>query len=606
VVPVIAGCAFLVAGIVIAVCWDGIQGALTGKGRKDGQAAVDGKDKDGGNGNDKDRGKGEGRGERRLFPRRALIISIHDYLYANPIQDGSKGTFASATSNVSGLIKALVGAGDDKHPGLRIPLTQITHLSDAARPEKSAVPPLKSVVQKGLVDFLQGSRKQDRVMVFFIGHSAELGGKAYLMPVEGEFDQVKTLIPLSWVYEQLAKCPARQKVLVLDAHRFNAGQGLERPASGTMGPAFAKEVANPPAGVQVWSACGQGQRSYETDDAPLGVFLESFRLALEPPSGVKGALEGRIQQPDDLIPVDQLHAAVTKLVNDDLKRRKWTQAPVLAGKPPAGGATYDRAEAPPRPVKLERPVVANLSVIKEVLDEVKVPPVRGGAESAPLNFKAMPPFSEEALAKLADTGDPGAMLRTAVHKARVVLWAVSTSPAPADLAGEVEALRKEVKVDLGIMKERYQAPTPGRAEIVFKERVYDDGRKMARVVLTLKDALREFNAAAAQRDKATPRWQANYDFVKAALQAQMAYLEEYQSLLGQIRKEFPPLDRNLYNGWRLASQETMQGDAAGKKLARASRATLAKMAKNLDGTPWGVLAKREKLTTLGLEWMPAR
>jgi hypothetical protein len=594
----IASCVFVVAGIVAAVNWDRIQKAFEEKGKvaaggdKEGEGETSGKGKK--------RKKPIGESPRGLFPRRVLIVSIHDYLYANPIHDGHEGSDASFTSNLGGLIRAL---GE----GLKVPLTEIVHLSDKARPATAAVPPLKPIIEKGLIDFLQGSRKQDRVMVFFIGHSVEIGGKAYLMPVEGEFDDAKTLIPLKWVYQQMARCPARQKVLVLDANRYNPGQGLERPASGKMGAAFAKEVANAPAGVQVWSACGAKEESVATDDAPIGVFLESLRQALQPEKrGMKGALEGKFQEPDDLIPVEKLHTAVKGLVAADLSRRKRTQTPGLVGKPPASGAHYDKAEAPARVVKLARPEVANLNFLKEVLAEVSVPPVRGGAASTPLNFKALPPLSEAALAKYMDAGDPGAKVRTAVHKARLVLWAVSTSAVPRDLEGEVAQLRKEVKVDLSIMQERYAAPAAGRAENLFKERVYDDGRKMARIVLTLKETLREYEKAAKERDKATPRWQANYDFVKTALQAQMAYLEEYQSLLGQIRKELPPLNRELYNGWRLASQTTMQGDAAGKKLAKASRKTLTKMSKGLAGTPWGVLAKREKLTALGLDWQPAR
>ena len=42
------------------------------------------------------------------------------------------------------------------------------------------------------------------------------------------------MIPLKWVYEQMAKCKARQKVLVLDVNRLNPGHGLERPNGGPM------------------------------------------------------------------------------------------------------------------------------------------------------------------------------------------------------------------------------------------------------------------------------------------------------------------------------------------------------------------------------------
>jgi hypothetical protein len=50
----------------------------------------------------------------------------------------------------------------------------------------------------------------------------------------------------------------------------------------------------------------------------------------------------------------------------------------------------------------------------------------------------------------------------------------------------------------------------------------------------------------------------------------------------------------------------LQGDTTGKKLAKSSRKTLDQLAKDHAGTPWEVLAKREKLTALGLEWQPIR
>jgi len=77
-------------------------------------------------------------------------------------------------------------------------------------------------------------------------------------------------------------------------------------------------------------------------------------------------------------------------------------------------------------------------------------------------------------------------------------------------------------------------------------------------------------------------------------------------MLGSIRREFPPLDPNLHGGWKLASQSKLQGDKAGREYEREARKVLDKLIKDNAGTPWEVLAKREKLTNLGLEWQPAR
>ena len=74
------------------------------------------------------------------------------------------------------------------------------------------------------------------------------------MPLEGELDRPETLIPFKWFCGELARCPARQKVLILDVCRLNPVSGAEDryPGHGdAMGPklAAADQVAPPPAGV---------------------------------------------------------------------------------------------------------------------------------------------------------------------------------------------------------------------------------------------------------------------------------------------------------------------------------------------------------------------
>ena len=61
--------------------------------------------------------------------------------------------------------------------------------------------------------------RPDRVLILFAGHAVEIEKEAYLIPYEGNKDEAKTLISLSWVYNQLAKSKARQKILVIDAFR---------------------------------------------------------------------------------------------------------------------------------------------------------------------------------------------------------------------------------------------------------------------------------------------------------------------------------------------------------------------------------------------------
>jgi hypothetical protein len=357
--------------------------------------------------------------------------------------------------------------------------------------------------------------------------------------------------------------------------------------------------------VQVWSACAGGQQSQEFEESSLGLFLDSLRTTLTPEKGQKGALAGKIQKPDDLIPVEALAEAVNEKMAAQTERRKvGKQVAFLAGKPPASGAEYDRSETPAEAPALPVVNAGDLTLVKEIMKDISLPPLKGGEGSGQdVPFALLPPFAPGVLKKY-QGGDlpPDAKLRQAVHEARVALWAVSPSKPPPEIDADVKAFRTKLKVDLSIMQDkRYGRPGGGEAETAFKNKVVEDLRAMAPVIARLDFVLEQLKEAGEEKDKAPPRWQANYLFILARFQAQLAYLEEYQGLLGRMRLELPPHDPNIHSGWRMASKEKAS-DQSGKKLERAARKIYAELAKEHPGTPWEVLAKREKLTTLGLEW----
>ena len=162
-----------------------------------------------------------------------------------------------------------------------------------------------------------------------------VGQRCLSRSIEGELDRADTLIPLKWFYEQLAKCKARQKVLVLDGNRYNRAFGQERPGGEEMGPKLDAMLKEPPAGVQVWSSCIAKQRSFATDDYPMGIFLDSLLVALR-----RGG-EGKIQGVEEAMPLDRYVEPVNKLIKDDLSKRKLEQVSRLTGKEADSGAAYD-------------------------------------------------------------------------------------------------------------------------------------------------------------------------------------------------------------------------------------------------------------------------
>lgn len=547
----------------------------------------------------KERGKKPNPPGSNIFPRRALVISVHDYLYANPLQSGMPGPQAK---NLNNFINSL-------NSGLHMPLTQIAHLSDDAGPRWGKRAPTKTVIEKTLTSFLDTSRPQDCILVFFLGHAVELGDEVYLAPIEGELDKAETLIPLKWVYEQLAKCKARQKVLVLDGNRYNQTFGQERPGGEEMGPKLDALLQAPPPGVQVWSSCSAKERSFASDDYPLGVFLDSLQKALQ--QGGKG----KIQKADEPVPVEHYVALVNQFMQNDLKRRKIEQVSRLTGKEADSGAAYDPKQPPAPDAKTalaQSPVgdEKNKKLVEVVLGQIGTPPIKVTHEF-PLRYDALPPFPAAALKKYEDDSpNPNSPLRQAVQKARTILWAIYPpgNNEPSQLRNEINNMRQRFRVSLDILKDGYRAPAGGNAEKVFKDRVEGDERRVARLIGVVNDALSELRdpKVVEAREMESKRWQANYDFMLARVELEYAYLYEYQSMLGSIRKEFPPRDPELHGGWKLASRSKLEGDREGQKLAKEAHKLLDKIAKSNAGTPWEVLAKREKLTNLGLEWQPAK
>ena len=326
------------------------------------------------------------------YPRRALVISVHNYLYANPVHAGMSGASAR---NLAHFPEAL-------NKGLHISLNEIAHLSDAAD-KGQARAPMKPVIEKTLTDFLDSSRGQDCVLVFFIGHAVVVGDDTYLAPVEGELDNADSLIPLKWVYEKMAACKARQKVLVLDVNRLNPSHGVERPNGGAMDPKADAAFAAPPDGVEVWTACMAGQQSYELDDAPEGAFIDALYTALSPGKGEKG-LEGVIQTPDKPMPLKQLADVVNAGLKDELSPYKLEQQSRLAGAEPKDAATYDKAEAAaPDAAKslASAPAAGDMKAIQSVLEDVGMPPMKASSEDNGIRAEALPPFPADKMAAYA-------------------------------------------------------------------------------------------------------------------------------------------------------------------------------------------------------------
>jgi hypothetical protein len=559
--------------------------------------------------------KGSAHSAPDVFPRRALIICINNYLYANPV------SYSIKMHNIHLLPDRL------RH-NLHIEPTQLIELSDAAqvhpeepvtqeddppiqkkrrsakpakparpapvRPTESpARPPLKPVIEQTITEFLGTSRAQDRILLLFIGHVVELEGAAYLVPLEGDFSAKESLIPLTWLYDRLQHCKARQKVLVVDTCREDPGRGQERPGSGPMPAKVAEILAKPPPGVQVWSACSGGEYSYELDGD--SIFLEKFYEALTPRT------IGKLEQESDPLPLEPMAQAVEKSVVKDVgEQLKAKQTPRLAGQAPEGGAAYDPGEALPPPLAIPRPAppaggFAKREMIRGILNEIELPPIKlARSDTAALRIEDLVPFA----AKKLDDYEPDASLKD-----------IEANPMK-------YPVRVAVLEAVKLLREKFNPQQPevalreyfgGNNSDAIKKEILKEQEKPADVLSELemiRVRLAKLNDA--REEESSKRWQAHYDYVYAQVLARIAYLKEYSLMLGKIRKDELPALEPIHTGYRLASKERLQSGSEVRNLAKDAKNLLKKVARQNKGTPWEILAKRDLLTALGLEWQPTK
>jgi hypothetical protein len=104
------------------------------------------------------------------------------------------------------------------------------------------------------------------------------------------------------------------------------------------------------------------------------------------------------------------------------------------------------------------------------------------------------------------------------------------------------------------------------------------------------------------------RWQAHYDYARALVKSRLAYLNEYNKMLGDILTEtLPSLDeKQKQDGYRLVSTETakMKSKKDIKQLATEATELYDQIIAERQGTPWADQARRDRLTPMGMAWHP--
>jgi hypothetical protein len=512
------------------------------------------------------------------FPRRMLAVIPANYAFATPIGYGGNGP-RSLTTVVQQL-------GDL----LRISQDQITLLSDRA---PVPMPPIKDIIQTNVANYLSSCRPQDRIVFLFVGHGVEVADKPYLVPLEGEVDNAENLIPLDWVFDQLKKCPARQKIFIVDVCRFDPLRGEERGAVAKMGANFDALLKNPPAGIQVLTACSANEYSYEVPANSGGgsEFEGGVMLSQIPALKLSGGLKGVIQQPEDPIPIQALATTLGARTGAFARTLLKSQQTVrLTGTEAESAVVYDpKAPAAPKfNLKLtgifEKGGVANRADIEAMFKLVAgIPPVKRTDTPNTLTFDSMPPYPADKVAPYKDDG--------------------GNSP-----------LREKVREAVDLLKQNNQQfqelflrnfnPDNQQQSTNFKNQISQIQMNAGLIQFKLDTVLEELDAMQPDRAKEPKLWQANYDYVRARLAAKIAYVYEYNAKLGEMRKEYPAMDPMIHKGWQLVAKGKIS-DRDADKYAKRARQYLEQLAKDTAGSPWELFAKREKITALGLDWQPS-
>ena len=123
----------------------------------------------------------------------------------------------------------------------------------------------------------------DQLIVAFSGHGVMVEGKSYLCPSDTDVKNKNTIVSRDWVFEQLEKCKAKQKIFIIDACRnevsFGSAKALGQVRS------LDDPIGADTHGFVLIASCDKNQQSWEHQNLHHGVF--TYFLA----EGLAGAVK---------------------------------------------------------------------------------------------------------------------------------------------------------------------------------------------------------------------------------------------------------------------------------------------------------------------------
>ena len=256
------------------------------------------------------------------------------------------------------------------------------------------------------------------------------------------------------------------------------------------------------------------------------------------------------------------------------------------------GGTLLAAPVPVRPQKPEA----------KLLEEVGVPPPGFAVANKPSALKI--DLGKTNQDTYADTGTPQKKFRDAVGETQLFLWATSPALPPAALQTRVRELRLRVAFPAPL-RTSWEIPANAAKEKTFKVVALGAARDQARLMAHIEQQIERLDEVADLREKECKRWQANYDLMRAWLLLRIIHLEEVSLALGQVRKELPPHDPMKDKTLVLTACDRIH-DAAARKMTRQAEKAIDAILRDYPDTVWADLASRNRVRSLGVEWVPTR
>ncbi|MCA9262578.1 MAG: SUMF1/EgtB/PvdO family nonheme iron enzyme, partial [Planctomycetales bacterium] len=141
---------------------------------------------------------------------------------------------------------------------------------------------------------LKVADKSDLIVVALSGHGAKIGGKSYFCPLDARPDDPDgTMISIEELYARLERCPARLKIVLVDACRNKFLPTDSKPLAEQQKSidGFARSLADGavPKGVALLASCTSGEQSWEDSEFGHGVFMH---FVLEGLKGLADRTEG--------------------------------------------------------------------------------------------------------------------------------------------------------------------------------------------------------------------------------------------------------------------------------------------------------------------------